>query len=125
MNKSKTIQNFTNLNTWQEGHQLVLQIYKILESFPKKEQFALSDQMRRSSISITSNIAEGFSRQSNKEKLQFHYIAKGSLTELQNQLLISRDVSYLDKVTFSQLAEQTKVVSRLLTGLIRATTHMS
>lgn len=124
MNKVQTIQNFTSLKTWQEGHQLVLQVYKLLETFPKKEQFALSDQMRRCVISITSNIAEGFSRQSQKENLQFYFIAKGSLTELQNQLLIARDVRYLSPSQFSTIAEQTKAVSRLLTGLIRATKKM-
>lgn len=124
MNKVTSIQNFTSLKTWQEGHQLVLQVYELLESFPNKEQYALSDQMRRCVISITSNIAEGFSRQSKKEKLQFYFIAKGSLTELQNQLLIARDVGYLSTFQFSTIADQTKSVSRLLTGLIQATKKM-
>jgi len=63
--------------------------------------------MKRCSVSITSNIAEGFSRHSKKEKLQFYFTAKGSLTELQNQLLVARDVGYLDKEKFTTIAKQT------------------
>ena len=64
----KKIKNFTDLETWKEGHKLVLLIYEATRLFPKEEKFALIDQMRRAAVSITSNIAEGFSRQSKKEK---------------------------------------------------------
>ena len=114
------IKSFTDLNCWKEGHKLVMNIYKITKSFPKDEQFGLINQIRRAVISITSNIAEGFSRQSRKEKLQFYYTAKGSLTELQNHLLIARDVKYLGKDGFDVLAEQTVQVSKLLNGLIKS-----
>lgn len=114
------IESFTDLNTWKEAHKLVVAIYKITDLFPPKEIYSLVDQIRRCSVSISSNIAEGFSRQGKKEKLQFYYTSKGSLTELQNQLLISKDVGYLSKDEFNSLAEQTVVVSRLLTGLIRS-----
>jgi len=80
--QTKKIQSFTQLNVWKETHKLVLLIYKTTDNFPKKETYSLTDQMRRCAISITSNIAEGFSRQSKKEKLQFYYVSKGSLTEL-------------------------------------------
>ncbi len=118
-NKSK-IASFTDLIAWKETHQLVLIAYKMINKFPKKEQFALSDQMRRCAISISSNISEGFSRQSKKEKLQFYYTAKGSLTELQNQLLIARDVKYLPTSDFNTVAAQTITVGKLLTGLIKS-----
>lgn len=121
MNNVAKINNFTDLHTWQEGHKLVLSVYNILKSYPKYELFALSAQMRRCAISVTSNLAEGFSRKSKKEKIQFYSISKGSLTELQNQLLISRDVGYINIIEFNKLAEQTKVVSKLLTGLMRST----
>jgi len=100
------ITNFTDLNAWKEAHSLVLGVYKILKTFPKQETFALNDQMRRCAISISSNIAEGFSRQGNKEKIQFYFISKGSLTELQNQLLIAKDVGYIDKNEFKNIADQ-------------------
>ena len=77
------IRSFTDLNVWREGHKLVLTIYKQTLNFPKSESYALIDQMRRCVVSITSNIAEGFSRSGKKEKTQFYYMALGSLTELQ------------------------------------------
>ena len=86
------IRSFTDLNTWKEAHKLVLAIYKATNTFPREELYSLSDQMKRCSISVSSNVAEGFSRQTKKEKIQFYHMAKGSLTELQNQLLVSRDV---------------------------------
>lgn len=114
------IQSFTDLETWKQSHKLVLGIYEITKTFPKEETYSLIDQMKRCSISISSNIAEGFSRQGKKEKLQFYYISKGSLTELQNQLLIARDVQYVNNKTFLSLADQTVQVGRLLTGLIKS-----
>lgn len=116
----KKIKSFTDLYAWQEGHQLVLSIYKITKSFPTDERFGLTDQMRRCSVSITSNIAEGFSRQGKKEKTQFLYMALGSITELQNQLLIARDTSYFSKELFKTLAEKTIIVSKLVNGLIKS-----
>lgn len=119
MNQGEKIKSFTQLNAWKLGHQLVLTIYNLVKSFPKEETYALSDQMRRCAISITSNIAEGFSRKSYKEKIQFYSIALGSTTELQNQLLVARDVGYLDNQLFHQIAEQSVDVNKLINGLIR------
>lgn len=118
--ESKKIRSFTDLNAWKEAHKLALVIYKSTNNFPLNERFSLIDQMRRATVSISSNIAEGFSRQSNKEKLQFYYVAKGSLTELQNQLLLSKDLGYISKELFSGIAEQTVLVDKLLTGLIKS-----
>lgn len=115
------IQSFTDLEVWRESHELVLMIYKTVRKFPKEEVFGLIIQMKRAAISITSNIAEGFSRQSYREKLQFYSIAHGSLTELQNQLLIARDVNYLDSVDFNQLSSQTIIVHKLLNAFIKKT----
>lgn len=114
------IKSFTDLNAWKEAHKLSIKVYTITEKFPPKETFSLIDQMRRCSVSISSNIAEGFSRQGVKEKLQFYYTSKGSLTELQNQLLIARDINYLAKNQFEEIAKQTIIVSKLLTGLIKS-----
>src|SRR6266849_5243940 len=105
MNKeSGKITRFTQLDAWREGHKLVILIYTITKSFPKEEFFGLVNQMRRCVVSITSNIAEGFSRQSYKEKVQFYSIALGSVTELQNQLLIARDVGFISKEIFDEAA---------------------
>lgn len=111
------IKSFTDLNAWKEGHKLVLMIYDVTDKFPQKEIFGLTNQMRRAVVSVTSNVAEGFSRKSSKEKYQFYCVAQGSLTELQNQLLIARDVKYLDRERFEKAADQTVCVHKLLTGL--------
>ena len=122
--ESSKIKSFTDLNTWKEGHRLVLLIYKVTQEFPKEEQFGLIIQIRRAVVSITSNIAEGFSKSSYKEKSQFYSMALGSLTEVQNQLLIARDLTYLDKSTFNKLAEQTVIINKLLNGLIKKSRTM-
>lgn len=123
MGEDKTsikIKSFTGLYAWQEGHKLVLAIYKETSKFPKEEKYSITDQIRRAATSVTSNIAEGFSRYGKNEKRQFYRMALGSLTELQNQLLITRDVGYLPKEKFDELAERTVTVSKLTNGLIRS-----
>ena len=119
MEKAK-IKSFTNLNAWREAHVLVLWVYKITRQFPKEEIFVLVSQMRRCVVSVSSNIAEGFSRKTKKEKDQFYHTSLGSITELQNQLLISRDLHYLSKEEFAKIAEQTVKVSKLVNGLIKS-----
>ena len=113
------IKEFTDLNAWREGHKLVIHVYKITKSFPREEIYSLVDQMRRAVTSVTSNIAEGFGRQTYKEKVQFYYLAQGSLVELKNQLIIAKDVSYLNEKEFVELYEQTNITHKLLQGLIK------
>lgn len=117
MEEKSKIKSFTDLYAWQEGHKLVLMVYKNTRSFPREELFGLTSQMRRAVISITSNIAEGFSRNTAKDKCQFYSMAHGSLTELQNQLIVGRDIGYMSKEEFNKLANQTIVVHKLITGL--------
>ena len=119
LTKNKTITSFTGLNAWKEGHALILNLYAITQKFPKDEIFCLTNQIRRAGISITSNIAEGFSRQSYKEKIQFYYISLGSLTEIQNQLLIAKDLQYISEKKFQDISNQTITISKLLNGLIK------
>lgn len=116
-----TIKDFTDLIVWQKAHELTIEIYKSTGKFPKSEVFALVNQMRRASISIGSNIAEGFGRQKYKEKTHFYYIAQGSLTELKNQLMISRDIDYLTEKIFNDLIEKANEVHKVLQGLITKT----
>lgn len=117
--EKRTIKTFKDLDAWKEGHILVLGIYRETKSFPKEETFGLVSQMRRCAVSITSNIAEGFSRQSYKEKIQFYSIAQGSVTELQNQLIIAKDVGYLYQEKFNNLDNQSLIVHKILNGLIK------
>ncbi len=113
-----TIKQFTDLKVWQEGHALVLMIYLITKQFPKEELFGLTSQMRRAVVSVTSNIAEGFGRQTYKEKIQFYYIAQGSLVELTNQIYIVRDINLINHETFQKISLQITCTHRLLNGLI-------
>lgn len=119
-NKQK-IQTFTDLIVWQEAHKLVLLIYQITKKFPREELFGITAQMRRAVISITSNIAEGFARRGKKEKIQFYFIAKGSLIELESQLLVVRDLKYLEYKDFELIYEQLASARRLLIAFIKKT----
>jgi four helix bundle protein len=114
------IRSFTDLEAWKAGHALVLAVYSVTKSFPKDELFGLTSQLRRAAVSVTSNIAEGFSRSTYKEKTRFYYMALGSLTEVQNQLLIARDIKYCTPEDFTYCSDQTIQVSKLLNGLIRS-----
>ena len=119
--ESKKIREFTDLISWQEAHKVVLLVYKASAEFPKSELFGLVSQMRRCSVSISSNIAEGFGKQTLKEKIQFYYQSQGSLIELKNQLLISKDVGYINEKTFDIISEQIITAHKLLQGLITKT----
>jgi len=95
-------------------------IYKITEKFPSNEMFGLINQIRRCAVSVTSNIAEGFSRASYKDKANFCSMSLGSLTELQNQLIISRDVGYISGEIYAELNQQSVSVHKLINGLIKS-----
>jgi len=111
------IKSYKDLDVWKNSMDLTKKLYILTKDFPKEEIYGLVSQMRRSAISITSNIAEGFSRSTNKDKYQFYSVAQGSLTELQNQLLIARDVGYLKNNKFLEIAKQTVIVNKLINGL--------
>jgi four helix bundle protein len=114
----KRIKSFTDLKVWQEGHSLVILIYKVTKDFPKEELYSLTNQMRRSAASVTSNVAEGFGRQGYKEKIHFYYQAQGSLIELKDQVLIAKDVGYLKSPELNSLILQANNTHKLLQGLI-------
>lgn len=114
------IVKFTDLNAWQEGHKLVLAIYKETAKFPSEEKFSLTSQIRRAAVSITSNIAEGFGRQSKNDTVHFYIMSRGSVLELQNQLLIARDINLIDSEAYDSLQEQSIIVHKILNGLVRS-----
>lgn len=116
----KKIKSFTDLNAWKEGHNLVLQVYKLTKTFPSEEKLVLTSQIRRSVISVTSNIAEGFSRSSQKDKAKFYYTSLASLTEMQNQILVAKDLGYISLSEFKETAEQSVTVGKLISGLIKS-----
>jgi four helix bundle protein len=111
------------LNSWKESHTLVLLVYEITKKFPKEEMFRLTSQVCRAVVSISSNIAEGFSRNSSKEKLQFYSISLGSLTEVENQLLIARDLKYISVDEFEILEKQIIKINKLTHGLMKTVSN--
>lgn len=117
---AEKITSFTKLVAWEKAHSMVLRVYKSADSFPASEQFGLTAQIKRAVLSITSNIAEGFSRQTKNDKIHFYHIALGSCTEVQNQLIAARDLGFLSKEEFKGLAELSIEAHKLLNGLIKS-----
>ena len=118
------IKNFTDLDAWKEGHRLAVGIYRLTGKFPKEEKFGLTSQLRRAGVSVTANIAEGFSRYYFKEKIRFFYISRGSLSEIQNLLLVARDISYINKSEFTQFFDHCDKVTAIINGLIRRSLNL-
>lgn len=110
--------NFRKLIIWQKAMNLVTKTYNSTKKFPKEEIFGLTSQIRRCSISIPSNIAEGHGRESNKEYLRFLTISIGSLFELQTQLEIAKNIEYLTEEDFNTLYEDSREVERMLVSFI-------
>lgn len=119
-NVSGKINDFTDLNTWKVGHDLVLSVYEISKKFPASEKFNLTSQIQRSSVSVTSNIAEGFGRKSYKEKTQFYYLSHGSLTETKNLIIIAKDLKYINQSEYEILMQKVTNSQRLIRGIIRS-----
>lgn len=117
---SNKIQNFYDLDVWKNAHELTLEIYKITKTFPKEELYGIISQLRRSTFSITANIAEGFARYHFKDKIKFYHQARGSIAEVQNFLLLAKDLDYIDLETCRVLGEKSKKVMQLINGLIRS-----
>jgi four helix bundle protein len=109
---------FEELPVWKNSRELTTQIYKLTENSKFRRDFGLVDQIRRFSISISSNIAEGFERGSKKEFIQFLYIVKGSAGELRSQLYTTLDLGYIDKVIHQTFLTQAESLSRQLTAFI-------
>lgn len=114
------IKSFTDLMAWQAAYKLSLAVYKATSTFPNTENIGLTSQMRRSSVSAASNIAEGFGRSGSKDKEYFYKMASGSLYELKNQVIIANGLEYLTNNTYDQLIELTDRAHKLLHGLLRA-----
>lgn len=112
--------SFMDIEAWKKAHDFVLRVYKVTENFPKNEIFGLTSQFRRASVSIAANIAEGYKKKSNNEKLRFYNISQGSLEECRYYILLSRDLSYTDSALFCELSEQIEICSKLLNNYCRA-----
>lgn len=112
------MQNYKKLRVWEHGHQVVLEVYRITASFPSHEMYGLTSQLRRASVSITSNIVEGCYRDGNKEFIRFLHISIASASELEYQLMLSHDLHYLDDSTYQKISAMVIEEKRMLSMLI-------
>jgi four helix bundle protein len=113
------IKSYTELKVWQEARVIVKKIYSISQAFPKEETYGLQQQIRRCAISVPSNIAEGIGRNHNKDTVQFLYVAKGSLYEMETQLYLAMDLNYISEKTLAETLAHLISVRRLLLGFIK------
>lgn len=114
-----TAKSFSDLRVWQEARKLVLLVYKTTAKFPRSEMFGLTMQMRRAAVSVISNIAEGFARQSIREKIQFYHISLGSNAELETQMIISLGLKFSSKSEFDEIVGQIVAVNKMLNSLVK------
>ena len=115
---SSEIKSYKDLIIWQKGIDLVVEVYKIIKRFPREELYGLSDQIKRSAVSVPSNIAEGQSRQHTAEFRQFLYIARGSLAELDTQLIIAHRVGYIDSKNLDLFASRVTELRKMISALV-------
>ncbi|WP_441556992.1 four helix bundle protein [Chryseobacterium sp. 2TAF14] len=108
-----------DLEVWQKAIAFVTDIYNQTANFPKEEMYGLVSQLRRSAVSIPSNIAEGAARQSNKEYIQFLYVALGSLMELDTQLIIAKNINFISEESLIELQLKMEEIGKMLNGLIK------
>lgn len=112
------VQSYKELDVWQQARLLVKNIYQLTKSFPKDEQFGLVSQMRRAAVSIPSNIAEGCGRNHFKDSIQFFFVARGSIYELETQLLLSTDLEFTASAELEICLNQVVRCKKLLNGFI-------
>ena len=117
------LKNYKELNVWQKSYKLCLHIYKVTKRFPKDEMYGLTSQIRRSAVSIPSNIAEGYGRKTTLEYVRFLYIAYGSACELETQTMISVDLGYVGKEMLQKIREEIGDVERMLKAMIKSLSH--
>ena len=113
------MKDFRELKVWQRAHELTLAVYQVTASFPREELYGLTAQMRRASVSMGANLAEGCGRSGDAELKRFCLIALGSASELQYFLLLARDLQLLAGGDYDRLAEKTTEVKRMLTRLVQ------
>lgn len=112
------IESYQDLEVWKQTKELVIHIYQVTKSFPKDEQFGLTNQLRRAAVSVPSNIAEGCGRNHFKDSIQFFFISRGGLYEMETQILIAVDLGYVNDSDKKSILEKIKSCKRLLNGFI-------
>ena len=114
------LKNYKDLQVWQKSYQLCLKIYRITAQFPKEEKFGLTSQIKRSAVSIPSNIAEGYGRKTTADYIRILYISYGSICELETQILLARDLRFIEKREVDVILSDIAEVERLLKALIKS-----
>ena len=117
------IKSYKDLKVWQKGRELVRAVYVVTESFPKKEQYRLADQLCRAVVSVPSNIAEGSSRRSTQEYIRFVNIAFGSLVEVETQLILAMDLGYISEKELNTISNDVTELAKMLNALLNALTQ--
>lgn len=115
------LRSFQDLNAWQQARGLYRLIFHLTKQFPREEAFNSVSQMRRAALSIASNIAEGFGRKTKADKLHFYVMARGSLTELQNQVILLSDIGLINEGDRKKALAQAEITHKLVVGLIKVT----
>jgi four helix bundle protein len=113
------MKDFRQLKVWEKSHQLALAVYKVTAKFPKEELYGLTSQIRRASMSVPTNIAEGCGRNTDAEFARFLQIAMGSASETEYQLLLSHDLGFLTKAQYDQLNTDVTEIKRMLASLLK------
>ena len=114
------LKNYKELKVWQKAYRLCLEIYRVTRNFPREEIYGLTSQIRRAAVSVPSNIAEGYGRQTTREYIQSLYIAYGSNCELETQILLSGDLGYVEAQNFERLQREVEDIERMLKALIKS-----
>lgn len=114
------IKNFYDLEIWKEAHRLSIEIYKLTEEFPQHEKYSTVDQLKRSATSVSANIAEGFGRYHYKDKIKFYYQARGSISEVQNFILLAKDLEYVDVEISEKLVSDYEQLTRKINAFIKS-----
>ncbi|MCX5680939.1 MAG: four helix bundle protein [Candidatus Omnitrophica bacterium] len=116
--KKEKLKTYKDLIAWQKAYSLCFKIYEMTKSFPVSEQYGLTSQIKRSALSIPSNIAEGYTRHGTQDYIRFLYIAYASLAELETQLLLAKDLKYFSPNVFDEVISLQMEVQRIMHGLI-------
>jgi four helix bundle protein len=114
------MRNFQSLIVWQRSHLLTLKVYRLTKQFPKEELYGLTSQIRRSAASVPTNIAEGSGRNSNAEMRKFLIISSGSLSELEYQLILSKELTYLPENTFKELNTEITEIRKMIFAFVQS-----
>ena len=114
------IKNFYNLEIWKEAHQLSIDIYKLTTKLPSTEKYGVIDQLRRASVSVSANIAEGFGRYHYKDKTKFYYNARGSCCEVQSFIFLMKDLGYIDLEIAENIIQRYELLIKRVNTMIKS-----